>query len=164
MSSRNHVAALRGLVHWQSGGVLVRVREWGVLFSQALSTPTYPLSESPDPLGNFSMDVKGRDGTCSLPSTSQHHPCKDRWPSRSHGTRGASRCEPGETWPQASWITVGLETADTPGFGGFQASISVHSKFVTRQLAIFVWNGLHVPQQKACSELFFQKEGRKALW
>lgn len=164
MSSHNHAAALRGPVHWPSWGVLIRIREWGVLFSQALSTPTYPAPESPGPLADFSVDVKGKDGTRSLPSTSQCHPCKDRWPSGSQGTGGASRCEPGEAWPQASWVTVGLEMAATTGFGGFQASISVHSKLVTRQLAIFVWNGLHVPQQKACSEFFSQKEGRKALW
>ena len=147
----------------RAGVFLVRVSEWGVLFSQALSTPTYPAPESPGTLADFSVDVKGRDGTRSLPTPLDIIQARTDGPP-GQGTRGASRCEPGEAWPQASWATVGSEMAATPGLGGFQASISVHSKLVTCQLAIFVWNGLHVPQQKACSELFFQKEGRKALW
>lgn len=115
------------------------------------------------PLGQLLCGCEGERWYTFLAqhSTSQRHPHKDRWPYRSRGTGGTSRCEAGEAWPQASWITVGLGMADTPGSGGSQASISVHSKLATRQLATFGMDS--IPQQKACSESFFQKEGRKTL-
>ena len=68
MSSHNHGATLRGLVHWQSWGVLVNISKWGVLSSQPLSTPTHPSPETRDSVGSYSVDVERNGGACSLPN------------------------------------------------------------------------------------------------
>ena len=125
--------------------------------------PPTPIPRETRPLGQLLCGCEGERWYTFLAQhgTSQRRPHKDRWPYRSRGAGGASGCEPGGAWPRAAWVTVGLEMADTPGSGGPQASFSVHSKSATRQLATFGMDS--IPQQKACSEPFFQKEGRKTL-